>query len=80
MIRSAFIYKYGHPSLRKNTEAELAFLNQFSAVFTPNNLSLITTAIDEAIFHVERNASVKIMYLYLSMYIGKQLQMATVKK
>lgn len=80
MIRSAFIYKYGHPSLRKNTEAELAFLNQFSAVFTPNNLSLITTAIDEAIFHVERNASVKIMYLNLSMYIGKQLQMATVKK
>jgi hypothetical protein len=43
-------------------------------------LSLITTAIDEAIFHVERNASVKIMYLNLSMYIGKQLQMAAVKK
>lgn len=80
MIRSAFIYKYGHQSLRKNTEAELAFLNQFSAVFTPSNLSLITTAIDEAIFHVERNASVKIMYLNLSMYIGKQLQLATVKK
>lgn len=80
MIRSSFIYKYGHPSLRKNTEAELAFLNQFSAVFTPSNLSLITTAIDEAIFHVERNASVKIMYLNLSMYIGKQLQLATVKK
>lgn len=80
MIRSAFIYKFGHPSLRKNSPEELAFLNQFSVVFTPNNLSLITTAIDEAIFHVERNASVKIMYLNLSMYIGKQLQKATIKK
>jgi DNA polymerase-3 subunit delta' len=80
MIRSAFIYKFGHPSLRKNSAQELAFLNQFSVVFTPNNLALITTAIDEAIFHVERNASVKIMYLNLSMYIGKQLQKATIKK
>lgn len=80
MIRSAFIYKFGHPSLRKNSAEELAFLNQFSVVFTPNNLALITTAIDEAIFHVERNASVKIMYLNLSMYIGKQLQKATIKK
>ena len=80
MIRSAFIYKFGHPSLRKNSPEELAFLNQFSVVFTPNNLALITTAIDEAIFHVERNASVKIMYLNLSMYIGKQLQIATIKK
>ena len=74
MIRSAFIYKYGHALLRKNTDAELAFLNQFSVVFTPSNLKLITVAIDEAIFHVERNANVKIMYLNLSMYIGKQLQ------
>ena len=80
MIRSAFIYKFGHPSLRKNSAEELAFLNQFSVVFTPNNLALITTAIDEAIFHVERNASVKIMYLNLSMYIVKQLQIATIKK
>jgi hypothetical protein len=62
--------------LRKNTEAESAFLNQFSAVFTPNNLSLITTAIDEAIFHVERNANVKIMVLNLSLYIGTQLKSA----
>ena len=76
MIRSAFIYKYGHALLRKNTDAELAFLNQFSVVFTPSNLKLITVAIDEAIFHVERNANVKIMYLNLSMYIGKQLQTA----
>ncbi len=80
MIRSAFIFKYGHASLRKNSEAELAFLNQFSSVFTPDNLGLISTAIDEAIFHVERNASVRIMYLNLSMYIGKQLQQVTAKK
>jgi DNA polymerase-3 subunit delta' len=80
MIRSAFIFKFGHPSLRKNSEAELAFLNQFSAVFTPNNLIKITAAIDEAIFHVERNASVKMMYLNLSMYIGRQFQKAVAKK
>ena len=80
MIRSAFIFKYGHASLRKNSEAELAFLNQFSSVFTPNNLGLIAAALDEAIFHVERNASVKIMYLNLSMYIGKQLQVVALKK
>ena len=79
MIRSAFIYKFGHPSLRKNSPEELAFLNQFSVVFTPDNLALITTAIDEAIFHVERNASVKIMYLNLSMYIGKHLQIINSK-
>ncbi len=80
MIRSAFIFKYGHASLRKNSEAELAFLNQFSSVFTPNNLGLIAGALDEAIFHIERNASVKIMYLNLSMYIGKQLQVVALKK
>ncbi len=80
MIRSAFIFKFGHPSLRKNSEAELAFLNQFSAVFTPNNLIKITAAIDEAIFHVERNVSVKMMYLNLSMYIGRQFQKAVAKK
>ena len=64
------------PSFKRN----VAFLNQFSSVFTPNNLGLIAAALDEAIFHVERNASVKIMYLNLSMYIGKQLQVVALKK
>lgn len=73
MIRSAFVYKFGPGELRKNTPEELEFLTKFSVVFTAQNLPLITKAIDEAIFHVERNANLKIMYLNLSLYIGRLL-------
>ncbi len=74
MIRSAFIYKFGHPSLRKNTKEELDFLIKFSQMFNTHNLPLISKSIGDSIYHVERNANVKIILLNLSLYIGKLLR------
>jgi len=55
----------------------LAFLMKFSPFLHDQNLSEITKSLDDATYHVERNANLKIMFLNLSLYIGKQLKTAS---
>lgn len=76
MIRATFIYKYGDKSTLRVSDEEFAFFDKFSKLMNANNIENISKAISDAIFHVERNANVKIMVLNLSLYIGTQLKSA----
>lgn len=76
MMRAAFIYKYGDPKLLRVNEEELQFISKFSAFISDRNLSEITQSLDEAVISAERNANLKILFLNLSLYIGRQLKVA----
>jgi DNA polymerase-3 subunit delta' len=76
MIRAAFLLKYGDPSLVRVNETEKQFLVKFSSFLNSNNLGSILESIDEAVVGVERNANLKILFLNLSLYIGRQLKQA----
>ena len=74
MIRAAFLYKYGDPKLIRVNEQELQFLVKFSSFLHANNLGEIIKSLDEAVISAERNANLKILFLNLSLYIGRQLK------
>jgi DNA polymerase-3 subunit delta' len=76
MIRAAFLYKYGDPKLIRVNEQELQFLVKFSSFLHANNLGEIIKSLDEAVISAERNANLKILFLNLSLYIGRQLKSA----
>lgn len=74
MIRAAFIYKFGDPKLLRVNEQEKQFLIKFSGFLSSGNLSEIIHSLDEAVVATERNANLKILFLNLSLYIGRQLK------
>lgn len=76
MIRSAFIYRFAKQDLLKVNQTEQTFLVKFSPFLHEQNLAEITKSLDDATYHVERNANLKILFLNLSLYIGKQLKAA----
>lgn len=74
MIRAAFLIKYGDPALVRVNEEEKQFLMKFSSFLNSSNLDDILKSLDEAVVAVERNANLKILFLNLSLYIGRQLK------
>ncbi|MDZ4667839.1 MAG: hypothetical protein SGJ00_08135 [bacterium] len=74
MIRAAFLYKFGDPKLIRVNEQELQFLVKFSGFLNGQNLGEILKSLDEAVISAERNANLKILFLNLSLYIGRQLK------
>lgn len=74
MTRAAFLYRYGDQKLLRINDKELKFLEKFTAFIHSGNLSEITRSLDDAIIFTERNANLKIMFLNLSLYIGRQLK------
>ncbi len=74
MLRAAFLYRYGDKQLLRVNEEELNFLVKFTGFIHEGNLSEIIKSLDDSVFYTERNANLKIMFLNLSLYIGKQLR------
>lgn len=74
MMRAAFIFKYGDPKLLRVNEQERQFLIKFSSFISEHNLGQIIESLDEAVISTERNANLKILFLNLSLYIGRQLK------
>jgi DNA polymerase-3 subunit delta' len=74
MIRSAFIYRFAQKEMLRVNATEIGFLVKFSPFLHDGNLEQITKSLDDAVFHAERNANLKIMFLNLSLYIGRQLK------
>ncbi|MES2559185.1 MAG: hypothetical protein V4590_05560 [Bacteroidota bacterium] len=73
MLRSVFLYHYADISLIKLSAEEKDFMQKFAFTMNGDNLPDITKALNEATFHVERNADLKITFLNLSLYIGSRL-------
>jgi DNA polymerase-3 subunit delta' len=73
MLRSVFLYHYADKSLIKLSEEEKDFMVKFAFTMNGENLPDITGALNDATYHVERNADLKITFLNLSLYIGSRL-------
>ena len=50
---------------------ERGFIEKFSGVFSPEKVAIVSPKIDEAQYHVERNANPKILFLDLSLSIAQ---------
>ncbi len=76
MMRASFIHKYGDNKMLRLSNQETDFVTKFSPFIHSNNLPELTKAFNDASFHIERNADLKITFLELSLYIGSQLKKA----
>lgn len=76
MLRAGFVYKYADKQLLRINTNEVSFLQNFTKFLSMQNLPLIAEAVNNSFYHLERNANMKIMFLNLSLYIGKQIKHA----
>ncbi len=73
MLRSVFLHHYADARLIKLSAEEKDFMTKFAFTMDNRNLPDIVKALNEASYHVERNADLKITFLNLSLYIGSRL-------
>ncbi len=73
MLRSVFLYHYANAQLIKLSVEEKEFMVKFAFTMSSHNLPDITQALNDASYHLERNADLKITFFNLSLYIGSRL-------
>ncbi|MCU0441168.1 MAG: hypothetical protein MUE96_02095 [Bacteroidia bacterium] len=76
MLRSALLYRYAPNQLLRLSPEELAFMQRFSFTMDDRNIPQLMKAINDAAYHVERNADLRITFLNLSLYISHRLYKA----
>ena len=69
MMREALIILAKEPSLSRLMGDELEFITNFTKVLEIKSLEAITLRLNEAFYHLERNANSKILFLDLSLQI-----------
>jgi DNA polymerase-3 subunit delta' len=74
MIRESMFLSYKTDNLVRLNSKEMEFINKFYPFITPKNLLQISTELNDAIFHVERNANSSVLFLDLTLKIGKLLK------
>jgi len=82
MFRKALMQTYSAPELARMTENEKNFFLKFSTFVSGNNILEITSEIDSAYRHIERNAYSRLLFFDLSLKLGALLrksQQLTVK-
>ncbi|OEK06639.1 DNA polymerase III subunit [Roseivirga misakiensis] len=71
VMRESLINSVSLDSLSRIPDQEKGFIEKFSSVFTAEKIMKVTPKLDEAQYHIERNANPKILFLDLSMTIGQ---------
>ena len=74
LMRDTLIVHYGDSQLIKLKEEEKAFVKRFSQVVTPEIVEPFTELFSEALFHLERNGSARMIFLDLSLTVSKRLK------
>jgi DNA polymerase-3 subunit delta' len=69
MIRQTLL-KNHQASLNRLTDTESAFLDKFARFFHPGNYETITTFVNDALLHIERNGNGKIIFFDASLLIS----------
>ncbi len=70
ILRETLVYPYTSEENVKLRGDERLFVERFSKVMQWNKVQLISEKLNEALYHLERNASPKIMFLDLSLQIA----------
>lgn len=71
VMRDTLIHQYGIEKLERIPEVEKGFVTNFSKVFSPEKIAEVVPKIEEANYHIERNANPKILFLDLSIAIAQ---------
>lgn len=73
MLRAVFLYQNADQSLIKLSPEEKQFIVKFSIAFDHDNIEQISKALNKSLFHLERNADLRITFLNLSLYIAQRM-------
>ena len=76
MFRQSIVGHYTNGDTVVLTAEQAKFLSKFAPFINHNNIVLLSEAIDEAHYHIERNANPKILFMDLSLKIFLQLKKA----
>ncbi len=79
LLRDTLLAHYGDPSLMRLSQEDKQFVKKFSTVVTPEKIEPLTNLFSEALFHLERNASAKMVFLDLSLTVSRHLKQKEVE-
>ncbi|CAN5146158.1 hypothetical protein BH09BAC3_BH09BAC3_25170 [soil metagenome] len=71
MMRESLLTISGADSILRSRDAEQKFITDFSKVMTVNKIEKTNQLITQASYHLERNGSAKMIFLDLSLQLGK---------
>ncbi|GAA4448314.1 hypothetical protein GCM10023189_05990 [Nibrella saemangeumensis] len=74
LCRDLFLWKEGAEQLIRLPDEELTFVKNFSKVLTTNHLEHIIADLNEAVYHLERNARAKMVMLDLSLTFSRLIR------
>ena len=74
VLREAMVFDLGADSLSHCDESDRDFIGKFAKIMDEVKIRKLTMLVDEAWYHLERNASAKIMMLDLSLKISNILR------
>jgi len=77
MIRECWLMNTGNNSLVKLNNSEIEFASNFNKFIDQQNGVILNRDLNEAIYHIERNANASILLMDLSLRIGKTLKSAS---
>ncbi|MCS6822446.1 MAG: DNA polymerase III subunit delta [Microscillaceae bacterium] len=73
IYREVLLYQYGDKSLLRLQAEELNFVSKFAQFFNMAGIETIYEKLNEALYHLERNANPKITFLDLSIHIAQTM-------
>ena len=79
LLRDTLLAHYGDPHLIRLQEEEKQFVKRFSKVVTPEKIEPLHQLFSEALFHLERNGSPKMIFLDMSLKVTMQLKVKQVE-
>jgi len=71
IIRNTSLINHGNDKLIKLTEEESDFVSNFSKVLTANRIPRFSEELNKAVFHIERNANPKVLFMDLSFKLNQ---------
>jgi DNA polymerase III subunit delta' len=74
MLRETFVYHYAGNKLVRLPEEDLKFVEGFSKVLDNEKIEAVMKQMNDAYYHIERNANSKITFLDISLYISRLLK------
>lgn len=80
IIRSGLLLHYSVPQLARLNDEEKAFFVKFKHFITHNNIFQMSRALEEAQYHIERNANPNILFMDLSFTMHGLLKKAASQK
>ncbi len=74
MLREALVFPVGESSILRSNDRSQEFIKKFSSALSMRGIEQASTLINEADYHLERNANPKITYLDLSINLSKKIR------